>query len=191
LSGLLFVWEEEDNPHTAEARRKVGPMRSKEKSMKRVVWLVAVLIAAVFAYSAVAQDNAMLGTWKLNVAKSKFDAGVAPKSLTRTITADGSGAKYSFEGVGPDGKPVAYSFTTNYDGKDSPVTGTGAPGGADVVALKRVSANKTEGVLKKGGKEIAKVITDVSKDGKVAIVKTHGKGADGKETGSESVYDKQ
>jgi hypothetical protein len=80
---------------------------------------------------------------------------------------------------------------TNYDGKDSTVTGTGMPGGADTVALKRVDAHKTEGVLKKGGTEIAKVTSELSKDGKVATVKTKGKSADGKEISTESVYDKQ
>jgi hypothetical protein len=190
-SELLFVGAKEHNPHTAEARRNEGPMRSKEKSMKRIVWLVAVLIAAVFAHSAVAQDNPMLGTWKLNLAKSKFEGGPAPKSLTRTITADGSGAKYSFEGVSADGKPFAYSFSTNYDGKDSPVTGTGMPFGADSITLKRISPSKTEGILKKGGKEVGKVVTDVSKDGKIATVKAKGKGPDGKEAMTDSIYDKQ
>jgi hypothetical protein len=191
LSGLLSVWKKEHNPHNAEARRNVGPMRSKERFMKRIVWLVALLVAAVFAYSAVAQDNPFLGTWKLNVAKSKFEGAPAPKSLTRTITADGSGAKYSFEGVSADGKPFAYSFSSNYDGKDSAITGTGAPYGADSITLKHISPSKTEGTLKKGGKEVAKVTAEVSKDGKVATIRSKGKGTDGKEVATDSVYDKQ
>ena len=159
--------------------------------MKRIVWLVAVLIAAVFAYSAVAEDNPFLGTWKLNLAKSKFESAPAPKSQTRTITADGSGAKYSFEGVAADGTSFAYSFSSNYDGKDSPITGTGAPYGADTVALKRINSHKVEGTLKKGGKEVAKVTAEVSKDGKSASVKSKGKAPDGKEVSTDSVYDKQ
>jgi|SRR5271167_2998947 len=159
--------------------------------MKRTLFLTAVLIAAVFAYPSNAQDNPFLGTWKLNLAKSKFEPGPAPKSMTRTITADGSGAKYSFEGVGADGTPFAYSFSTNYDGKDCPVTGTGTPGGADTISLKRVSSHKTEGTLKKGGNEVGKVTAEVSKDGKVATVKGKGKTPDGKDSTTDSVYDKQ
>lgn len=151
-----------------------------------ILVFAVVLVAPVFG-----QDNPFLGTWKLNTAKSKFMGTPAPKSMTRTITAQGSGAKYSFEGVAADGSSVAYSFSSNYDGKDVPITGTGAPGGADTISLKRVGDRKTEGVLKKGGTEIAKVVAEVSKDGKTAFVKSKGKSADGLEVSSESVYDKQ
>ena len=158
--------------------------------MKRSVFVVA-LLALVLAYPLLAEDNPFLGTWKLNTAKSKFEPGPAPKSLTRTITADGNAVKYSFEGVAADGTAFAYSFTSNYDGKESAITGTGMPGGADSIVLKHVSSHKTEGTLKKGGKEIGKVVAEVSKDGKVATVKAKGKSADGKEMSSDSVYDKQ
>jgi len=159
--------------------------------MKRSLVVLAFVVGAAFSSHLLAQDNPFAGTWKLNTAKSKFEPGPGPKSLTRTVVAQGSGAKYSFEGVGADGSSYAYSFSTNYDGMDSAITGTGTPGGADAIALKRVSSRKTEGTLKKDGKELAKVVAEVSKDGKVATVKTKGKTADGKESSSESVYDKQ
>lgn len=160
--------------------------------MKRNLCVLAfVIFTAVVAAPLFAQENPFLGTWKLNVAKSKFEPGPAPKNLTRTVTAEGSGAKYNFEGVAADGSSFSYSFVSNYDGKDSPVTGTGTPGGADTIALKRVDAHKVEGTLKRGGKEIAKVTAEVSKDGKVSTVKSKGKNPDGKEFSSESVYDKQ
>lgn len=160
--------------------------------MKRSLCVLAfVLFTALVVAPAFAEDNPFLGTWKLNVAKSKFEPGPAPKSLTRTITAQGSGAKYSFEGVAADGTSFSYSFVSNYDGKDSAITGTGTPGGADTVALKRIDAHKIEGTLKKAGKEIGKITAEVSKDAKVATVKSKGKTADGKEFVSDSVYDKQ
>jgi hypothetical protein len=160
--------------------------------MKRTLCVLTfVVFAAIVAAPLFGQANAFLGTWKLNVAKSKLGAGPAPKSLTRTITAEGSGAKYSFEGEAADGSAISYSFVTNYDGKDSPVTGTGMPGGADGIALKRIDAHKVEGILKKGGNEIGRVSAEVSKDGKASTVKTKGKSADGKEFSIESVYDKQ
>lgn len=180
-------------------RRRRGPTgkggQGNPKEIKRneteSVVLAFVIFTAVVAAPLFAQENPFLGTWKLNVAKSTIEPGPAPKSLTRTITAEGSGAKYSFEGVAADGSPVSYSFASNYDAKDSTVTGAGAPGGADTIALKRIDAHKVDGILKKGGKEIAKVTAVVSKDGKTATVKSRGKTADGKEFSSESVYDKQ
>jgi hypothetical protein len=160
--------------------------------MKRFLFALSFLIlTSVAAAPLLAQGNPFVGTWKLNVAKSKFEPGPAPKSQTRTVVAQGDGAKYSFEGVGGDGTPYSYSFTVNYDGKDYPITGTGMPGGADTIAIKRVGTNKAEATLKKGGKEIGKSEAEVSKDGLVSTVKSKGKTPDGKDYSTDSVYDKQ
>ena len=160
--------------------------------MKRFLFALSFLIlTSVAAATLWAQANPFVGTWRLNVAKSKFEPGPAPKSQTRTVVAQGDGAKYSFEGVGGDGTPYAYSFTVTYDGKDYPITGTGMPGGADTIAIKRVGTNKAEATLKKGGKEIGKSQAEVSKDGLVSTVKSKGKTPDGKDYSTDSVYDKQ
>ena len=157
--------------------------------MKRVLFVLSLLVFS--SGSLLAQNNPFEGTWKLNLAKSKFDHGPAPKSLTRTIVAQGDGAKYTFDGIAADGKPISYSFTVKYDEKDYPVTGTGMPAGADSIAIRLVGTNKAEAIQKRGGKEVAKAEAAVSKDGKVSTVKTKGMTVDGKEFQSESVYDKQ
>jgi len=72
-------------------------------------------------------------------------------------------AQNSFDGIRADGSPAAYSFETNYDGKDCAVTGAGMPGGADTIALKRINSHKVEATLKRGGKEIGKSESEVSK----------------------------
>jgi hypothetical protein len=160
--------------------------------MKRFLLLLCfVVITALAAGPLMAQTNPFIGTWKLNVAKSKFEPGPAPKSQTRTIVAEGDGAKYSFEGVRADGTAISYSFTVKYDGKDYPITGSGAPGGADSISIKRVGTNKAEAVLKKDGKEVGKSVVEVSKDGTVSTVKSKGKTPDGKDYSTDSVYDKQ
>jgi hypothetical protein len=160
--------------------------------VKRILFVLSFLIvSAVAAGTLLADDNLFVGTWKLNAAKSKSMPSPLPKSLTRTITAQGDSVKYSFEGVAADGSPISYSFTTKYDGMDSPVTGSGMPGGADSINLKLVNPHKTEGVSKKAGKEIGKTEAELSKDGKTATVKSKGKSADGKEYDSVTVYDKQ
>ena len=160
--------------------------------MKRFPLVLSIVVlSAVAAGPLFAQTNPFLGTWKLNVAKSKFEPGPAPKSLTRTIVADGGGAKYTFEGVTADGQPISYSFSTKYDNKDTPVSGSGLPGGADSITFKPIAGNKVTTTLKKGGKEIGSAEIEVSKDGKVTSVKSKGKLPDGKEFHSESVYDKQ
>ena len=160
--------------------------------MKRILFVLSFLVTTSAASGPLlAQSNPFVGTWKLNVSKSKFEPGPAPKSQTRTVVTEGEGAKYSFEGVRADGTPFSYSFTVNYDGKDYPITGTGAPGGADTIAIKRVGTRKAEATLKKGGKEVGKSVAEVSKDGTVSTVKSKGKTPDGKDYSTDSVYDKQ
>src|ERR1700674_2532468 len=109
--------------------------------MKRLLQFVAITFLT-FAVSATlrAQSNPLVGTWKLNVTKSKFDPGPGPKSLTRTVVAQGDGVKYSFEGVAADGKPIAYGFSVQFDGKDNPISGS-IPSGADTISAKRTDSN--------------------------------------------------
>jgi hypothetical protein len=158
--------------------------------MKRSLLFFAV-ITVLAAGPLMAQTNPFIGTWKLNVAKAKFEPGPAPQSQTRTVVADGDEAKYSFGGVRADGRAISYGFTVKYDGKDYPITGSGAPGGADVITIKRVGPNKAEATLKKDGKEVGKSVAEVSKDGTVSTVKSKGKTPDGKDYSTDSVYDKQ
>jgi hypothetical protein len=160
--------------------------------MKRSLFLVcALVLSALAAGPLAAQDNPFVGTWKLNLAKSKYVGMPAPKDQTRTVTLNGKTATYSFTGTAADGSAVKYSFDTNYDGKDSAITGVGMPGGADSIALSPITSRHTSAVLKKGGKEVAKAEAMVSKDGKVTTVTTKGTGADGKPLSATSVYDKQ
>ena len=159
--------------------------------MKRLLQFVAITFLA-FAGSATlqAQSNPLVGTWKLNVTKSKFDPGPGYKSLTRTIVAQGDGVKYTFEGVAADGKPVAYGFSATFDGKDNPISGS-MPSGADTISAKRIDSNHYVATLKKAGKDIGTSKVTVSKDGKVATVDATGTTASGAKEHDVQVYDKQ
>jgi hypothetical protein len=163
----------------------------REKLVKRIMLVLGILVLGVLAAGQLkADDNPYLGTWKLNVAKSKAENTTVPKSMTRTVTMAGAMVKYSFEGVAADGTPTSYSFTVAYDGKDYPVTGTGMPGDADTISIKR-TGNKATAVLKKAGKEVGTSTSEVSADGKTTTLKASGKTPDGKMVSSVSVYEKQ
>ena len=138
------------------------------------------------------KGNPFLGTWKLNLGKSKFAGVPAPKSLTRTVVADGaSGARYSFEGIAADDSPIAFSFSTQYDGKDSPVTGKGMPGGADSISFKPITNNKVETTLKRGGKEIGSSIVGTAMNRRVTLVNSRGVLPDGKPFHTQTYFEKQ
>lgn len=159
--------------------------------MKRLIDLFVLLVAVVVvAGTLMAQTPSFVGTWKLNLAKSKYEGTPAPKSLTRTVTADDPGLKYSFEGEAADGSKISYGFTSKLDGSNSAVSGVGMPGGADTVALEKTSVHKMAGVLKKGGAKVGTVTTVISNDGKTVTVYTKAK-IDGNDVKTEQVYEKQ
>lgn len=159
--------------------------------MKRIfVFVTAIALSLAASGVSLAQNNPFVGTWKLNLAKSKFTGIQAPKSETRTIVAQGAGEKITYKGIASDGSPISYSITTNLDGKDVPYSGT-QPFGADTVAPKRVDANTVTSVSKKAGKTLFTTRTVVSKDGKVSTQTTKGTDDKGQPISVTTVWDKQ
>jgi hypothetical protein len=129
------------------------------------------------------------GVWKLNVAKSHFSPGPAPKEATVTIEAAGPGRKVSVEGVAADGTPVKWGYTGNFDGKDIRLTGSNPD--ADVVVMKRVAPNATRSTFKVAGKRTVVNGVSVSADGKTLTVATSGVNAKGQTVKNTQVFDKQ
>ena len=156
--------------------------------MKR---LITVLAATLFAQAAgglaVAQSDPFVGTWKLNVTKSKFHPGPGPKSQTRTWAADG---RVSVEGLNAAGKPVAYGYPIKADGKDYPTTGA-VPNSADTISSKRIDANTIEATFTRRGKPADKTRFAVSRDAKVLTMTAKGTLPDGKALDDLLVLDKQ
>jgi hypothetical protein len=160
--------------------------------MKRLLLLGTVISLSLVTLSLLlAQSNPQVGTWKLNPAKSKYVAAQAPRSETRSVEAEADGAKVSLDGDAADGSRIAYSYTTNYDGKESIVSGVGMPYGQDTIAVKRVNANTTTAILRKLGRVVGTTKTVVSKDGKVTTVTTKGTNEQGQMTSATTVWEKQ
>jgi hypothetical protein len=174
--------------------------------MKRLLTVVAVAALVLTASGLMlAQSNPALGTWKLNVAKSKYVNAQAPKSETRTVAAQGAGAKYTFEGVAGDGSRIAWSYTTKYGGEDSPISGAGVPMAADTIASKvnavrpnypaidgkSVNANTTSSTFKKAGKVVRTTTAVVSEDGKITTITSKWTNEQGKRASQTTVFDKQ
>jgi hypothetical protein len=137
--------------------------------------------------SAQATDPAS-GTWELNLAKSKFSPGPAPKSQTRSYAVTGADVKYTLKGIDAEGKPTLVQYTAKYDGKDYPVTGAQD---FDAIALKRVDAVTAQATLKKGGKVTQTATRVVSKDGKTLTLTTTGTNVKGQAVNNVLVFDKR
>jgi len=159
--------------------------------MKHVLMLFALLVlAAVACAPSQAQSNPLVGTWQLNLSKSKYDPGPPPTSLTRTVEAQGNGVKYTFAGVSSDGKPISYGFSVEFDGKDNPISGS-MPSGADTIAATRTDANHFVATLKKAGKVIGTSKVSVASNGKITTVEATGSTATGAKEHDVQVFDKQ
>jgi hypothetical protein len=160
--------------------------------MKQLLTFVTVAVLALASLGLLlAQSNPQVGTWKLNVAKSKYVNTQAPKNETRTTEVQGDGAKTTFEGVAGNGSRIAWSYTTKYDGKDSPISGAGAPMGTDSITTKRVNATTTTTTTKKAGKPIRTTTTVVSEDGKVMTITGKWTNEQGQSASLTSIWDKQ
>jgi hypothetical protein len=153
--------------------------------MIRIV-AIALLSTLFFGTTALAAD-AVDGTWKLNVAKSKF-SGTAPKSATRVYTESADGTTLDQKMVGADGKEMSMHTNLKYDGKDGPITGNPD---ADSGNGKAIDAHTSDFTLKRGGKVVGTVHRVVSADGKTLTVNNKGTHADGKTYDDTLVFDKQ
>jgi hypothetical protein len=151
--------------------------------MKAIAFFAAALLA-VAAWGA----DPSIGTWKLNLDKSKFSPGPPPKSSTVTSSQDGEFIVYQSEGVNAKGEPTKTSSRSKKDGQDYPVTGSTT---VDTVAAKRIDDHTTDVTYKKAGKVISRARIVVSKDGKTSTRTAKGTNAEGKKTNNRIVYDKQ
>ena len=157
-------------------------------------FLKTLLVGTVLAIGGVAvalADSAMdpvVGTWKLDLAKSSFNPGPAAKSQTRAYVATADGIDMMYTGVAADGSAVNGKSSYKYDGKDYSITGSAD---YDTLSLKRIDANTVESTQKKAGKAVGKTTRTVSSDGKVLTLKSKGTDAKGKAYDNVMVFDRQ
>jgi len=140
--------------------------------MKRRIGVFAALVIVLAAGSVLlAQSNPFVGTWKLNLASSKFNPGPAPQSQTRTWDASGM---VMVNGVGATGKPFSYGYSAKGDGKEYPTMGA-IPNKADMISTKKIDANTYEAKFTKAGKQVEVTTFTVSNGGKTLTI--HAKGS--------------
>lgn len=148
------------------------------------------LVCAIATVAAFGADNS-LGTWKMNLAKSKYTPEPIPlKSYTVTREAAPGGVKVTILGERSDGAIINATYTAKYDGSATAVGGSGTP--YDTMAVKQVDANTfTFEAKKTGGKYQATGRQEVSKDRKTLTIMSKGTNADGKVMSLTLVTEKQ
>jgi hypothetical protein len=142
-----------------------------------------------FASVASAADG-FAGTWKLNVAKSKYSPGPAPKAVTVVMAEKGADLALSASGTDGADKPISVKY--NMPMKGGPLVYTeGAPTSGATVAIKRPNANTLESATTLNGKETGTTSTVLAADGKSFTRTVKTTNAEGKPVHNTELYEKQ
>jgi len=147
------------------------------------------LVPALAALALLAQtQEAFYGLWKVDLSKSKYSPGPAPKSNMKKYEPWKDGFKATQDMVTAKGEKVHVEVIAKVDGKDYP--GSGSPD-ADTYAFKKLDARTYEVTQKKDGKVtiVAKMV--VAPDGKSRSIVQTGKNAKGEPVNNQIYWDKQ
>ena len=145
----------------------------------RVAVLAAALPIAICAQNS--QAGLFGGTWKLNVAKSRYDPGPPPKSETLTISPDG---KVDVVRIDSAGRRIEWSVVLK-NGATSPVSGLNAK-----VTHKRLNDHTTVDDWNFGDfSQVGKAL--LSTNGKVITYDLSGRDESGRAVQNVEIFDRQ
>jgi hypothetical protein len=152
------------------------------------VFLGTLLTISSAVIAAGTDTDPVIGTWKLNVAKSTFGAGPALKSQTRIYSQSEQGITLNMKTVRDDGKEITTQTTYHLDGKDYPVMGDP---NYDSLSAEKIDTNTAKFTLKRAGKPVGMTRRTVSKDGKTLTATFKITDAKGVKSENVMVLDKQ
>jgi hypothetical protein len=148
-------------------------------------------LAVVFAalpQAGLAQSNPWLGMWKLNLAKSTYAPGQAPRSSTYNFQGAGANLTNTIEGVDAAGNSTKQVAMHIYDGQPHPVTGNPS---VDARSYTRVDANTVISASMKAGKLVQVTTLVLSQDGRTITTTLRGINAAGQQVNQVAVHEKQ
>ena len=145
------------------------------------------LVACVFPQASFAQGSSLVGTWKLNIEKSKW-TGTALRSQTNTYQQDGQNIKGTVQVVDEKGNTLSTVLLHIYDGQPHPLTGNP---NYDARSYTRVDANTLVSASMKAGKLVQVATIVISPDGKTFTTTSTGVQTNGFMGINIQVYDKQ
>ena len=116
--------------------------------------------------TSVAEQDRLIGTWELNVAKSSYMPGPAPISEIRTYARGPHGVEGTIERRFGDGRSERIEYVAEYD-REYPVTGAHS---YDHLLLKRIDASTAEAVLSHAGKVYGMARRVIAQDGRTMTI---------------------
>ena len=165
-----------------------------QKHSPVVLSIMILALVLTMAVAAMAADP-LIGTWKLNAAKSNFspdflalEKAAAPKESTLVVRElDADQIEITETGTRTDGSAISQRFTQP---KQGGAATSGLPEGTIFVHT-IVSPNDRVGTILQNGKQIQVIHWVVSKDGKTLIDTRRSMDSQGKPMEHVIVYDKQ
>jgi hypothetical protein len=142
----------------------------------RILVLVNAAAVLAVAITLVAQSEAFFGTWKVDLAKSKYSPGPAPKSNMKKYEPYKGGLKATQELVDAKGQSKHVEVVANLDGKDYPAMGNAD---ADSYAFTKIDGHTYQVQQKKNGKVTITSKMVIAPDGKSRVVTQSGTNAQG------------
>jgi hypothetical protein len=152
------------------------------------IFLGALLTVGSAVIAAGIDADPVVGTWKLNLAKSTFGGGPALKSQIRTYSRSSRGITLKMKTAGADGKETTTQTTYQLNGNDYPSMGNPD---FDSLSGMQVDASTAEFTLKRAGKPVGKIHRAVSKDGRTLTINFVITNANGVQISELTVFDKQ
>ncbi len=135
-----------------------------------------------------AADDPIVGTWKLNLAKSNIQAAATFRSGLAKIEPLPGGIKTTTDLVSPDGTRIHTEFSGKYDGIDYPVIGDPY---SDTISMRRIDPNHVDTFWKKAGNVVATARNVISPDGRTWTETIATRDAQGRPVTIVAVFDKQ
>jgi hypothetical protein len=155
--------------------------------MKLASRLAVLAGAFALALSGAGPVDQLVGTWKMNVAKSQFKPGPAPQSVVTTYSREGDWIVSKSEAVDSSGKRTSRTNRVKADGAEYPYEGQNGKG---TMKLQATGDGRLKSVGKRADRTTSSEHT-FSADGRVRTQVTAGANAQGQPMNNIIIWERQ
>jgi hypothetical protein len=138
--------------------------------------------------SEIKQSDPLVGTWTLNLDRSKFRPALVPRSMTMTFEQTPAGLHGVSVVTLRDGTSSRNEYTAAYDGRDYPIVGVA---NVDTVSIRQIDTLTSERVDKRAGKRVQSYTRQVYSDGRTLVVTQKGTDATGARVDHLMIFDRK
>jgi hypothetical protein len=148
---------------------------------------VRLMLLAIGLVATLSAADPFVGVWKLNMAKSNFQSGPAPRQQITTITEADGQTRIKIDGIAADGTPTLVDYRIPTNGGMGTMQKSKA---YDGVSAKMLGPGEREIDRLKDGRVVYTVVGKVSADGKSITTVSKGLNPLGQPVENTGVYDR-